>query len=40
MKVTRIESGQVTVVVTLTWIVMPLLVKLFNPLLKQRTVGR
>jgi hypothetical protein len=31
MKVTRIESGQVTE---------PLLVKLFSPLLKQRSVGR
>jgi antibiotic biosynthesis monooxygenase (ABM) superfamily enzyme len=28
------------IVCVLTWVVMPLLVKLFSPLLKQRTVGR
>jgi len=30
----------VGIVSLLTWVVMPLLVKLFSPLLKQRTVGR
>ena len=30
----------VGIVCMLTWVVMPLLVKLFSPLLKQRTVGR
>jgi antibiotic biosynthesis monooxygenase (ABM) superfamily enzyme len=30
----------VGIVCMLTWVVMPLLVKLFSPLLKQRAVGR
>jgi antibiotic biosynthesis monooxygenase (ABM) superfamily enzyme len=39
-QVLRALAVSVGIVCMLTWIVMPVLVKLFSPLLKQRTVGR